>query len=64
MKRIATISPVLGCSVEELRTLAQLAEDAGFEAILSPEFPILASFPAGGESHVDVMKKTVNAYSD
>lgn len=39
MNRIATISPVRGCSVEELRTLAQIAEDAGFEAIFSPELP-------------------------
>ena len=39
MARIATISPVWGCSVEDLRTLAKTAEDAGFEAILSPEVP-------------------------
>jgi len=37
MKRVASISPVRGCSVEELRTLAQITEEAGFEAILSPE---------------------------
>jgi len=39
MSRIATISPVWGCSVDDLRTLAKLAEGAGFEAILSPEVP-------------------------
>jgi alkanesulfonate monooxygenase SsuD/methylene tetrahydromethanopterin reductase-like flavin-dependent oxidoreductase (luciferase family) len=39
MKRIATISPVWGASVEELRTLAKEAEAAGFEAIFSPEVP-------------------------
>ncbi|MEM4409302.1 MAG: LLM class flavin-dependent oxidoreductase [Candidatus Caldarchaeum sp.] len=39
MKRIATISPVWGASVEELRTLAREAEAAGFEAIFSPEVP-------------------------
>ncbi|MCH8028788.1 MAG: LLM class flavin-dependent oxidoreductase [Candidatus Dadabacteria bacterium] len=37
MRRIATISPVFGCSVEDLRALAREAEDAGFEAIYSPE---------------------------
>lgn len=37
MRRIATISPVFGCSVEDLRVLAREAEDAGFEAIFSPE---------------------------
>ncbi|MEE9253044.1 MAG: LLM class flavin-dependent oxidoreductase, partial [Thermodesulfobacteriota bacterium] len=37
MRRIATISPVFGCSVEDLRALAREAEDAGFEAIFSPE---------------------------
>ncbi len=39
MDRIATISPVWGCSVEDLRALAKEAESAGFEAILSPEVP-------------------------
>jgi len=39
MKRIATISPVWGCSVEDLRALAREAEAAGFEAIFSPEVP-------------------------
>jgi alkanesulfonate monooxygenase SsuD/methylene tetrahydromethanopterin reductase-like flavin-dependent oxidoreductase (luciferase family) len=39
MKRIATISPVWGCSVEDLRALAKEAESAGFEAIFSPEVP-------------------------
>ena len=39
MSRIATISPVWGCSVSELRELAKTAEGGGFEAILSPEVP-------------------------
>lgn len=39
MKRIATISPVWGCSVEDLRALAKEAEAGGFEAIFSPEVP-------------------------
>jgi len=39
MRRIATISPVFQCSVEEFRSLAKEAEQAGFEAILSPEVP-------------------------
>jgi alkanesulfonate monooxygenase SsuD/methylene tetrahydromethanopterin reductase-like flavin-dependent oxidoreductase (luciferase family) len=39
MKRIATISPVWGCSVEDLRALAREAENGGFEAIFSPEVP-------------------------
>ena len=39
MSRIAAISPVWGCSVEDLRALAKIAEGAGFEAILSPEVP-------------------------
>ncbi|MGH7791552.1 MAG: LLM class flavin-dependent oxidoreductase, partial [Thermodesulfobacteriota bacterium] len=39
MKRIATISPVWGCSVEDLRALAREAEGGGFEAIFSPEVP-------------------------
>lgn len=39
MKRIATVSPVWGCGVDELRTLAKEAEAAGFEAIFSPEVP-------------------------
>jgi alkanesulfonate monooxygenase SsuD/methylene tetrahydromethanopterin reductase-like flavin-dependent oxidoreductase (luciferase family) len=39
MKRIATVSPVWGCSVEELRALAREAEAGGFEAIFSPEVP-------------------------
>lgn len=39
MARIATVSPVWGCSVEELRTLARTAEDGGFEGIFSPEVP-------------------------
>lgn len=39
MARVATISPVWGCSVEDLRSLAREAEGAGFEAIFSPEVP-------------------------
>jgi len=39
MSRIATISPVWGCSVDDLRALAKLAEGGRFEAILSPEVP-------------------------
>jgi len=39
LKRIATISPVWGCSVDDLRALARIAEDAGFEGIFSPEVP-------------------------
>jgi alkanesulfonate monooxygenase SsuD/methylene tetrahydromethanopterin reductase-like flavin-dependent oxidoreductase (luciferase family) len=39
MRRIATISPVWGCSVEELRALAREAEAAEFEGIFSPEVP-------------------------
>src|SRR5690606_24635401 len=39
MPRIATTSPARGASVPELRELARIAEDAGFEAIFSPEVP-------------------------
>ena len=39
MPRIATISPVWGCSVSDLRALALEAEAGGFEAIFSPEVP-------------------------
>ena len=39
MKRIATISPVWGCSVEDLRSLARISEEGGLEAIFSPEVP-------------------------
>ncbi|NJR31511.1 LLM class flavin-dependent oxidoreductase [bacterium] len=39
MPRIATISPVWGCSVSDLRELAREAEAGGFEAIFSPEVP-------------------------
>lgn len=41
--RIATVSPVGGCSVEELRTLAREAEAGGFEAIFSPEVPLYSA---------------------
>ena len=49
MPRIATISPVWGCSVADLRALAQEAEAGGFEAILSPEVP-----PYNGLSNAQV----------
>ena len=39
MSRLATISPVWGCSVQDLRALAKIAEDGGFEGIFSPEVP-------------------------
>ena len=39
MAKIATISPVWGCRVDDLRALAREAEDAGFEGIFSPEVP-------------------------
>ncbi|WP_462136920.1 LLM class flavin-dependent oxidoreductase [Candidatus Mycalebacterium sp.] len=39
MTKIATISPVWGCGVDDLRALAREAENAGFEAIFSPEVP-------------------------
>ncbi len=39
MPRIATISPVWGCGVSDLRELAKIAEGGGFEAIFSPEVP-------------------------
>ncbi len=39
MARVATISPVWGCGVDDLRALAVTAEGAGFEAIYSPEVP-------------------------
>jgi alkanesulfonate monooxygenase SsuD/methylene tetrahydromethanopterin reductase-like flavin-dependent oxidoreductase (luciferase family) len=39
MPRIATISPVWGCSVSDLRALAREAEAGGFESIFSPEVP-------------------------
>ncbi|MEE9215035.1 MAG: LLM class flavin-dependent oxidoreductase, partial [Thermodesulfobacteriota bacterium] len=39
MGKVATISPVWGCSVDELRSLAKTAEDGGFEGIFSPEVP-------------------------
>ncbi|NIS08128.1 MAG: LLM class flavin-dependent oxidoreductase [Candidatus Dadabacteria bacterium] len=39
MSRLATISPVWGCSVDDLRALAKIAEDGGFEGIFSPEVP-------------------------
>ena len=49
MPRIATISPVWGCSVSDLRELAKTAEGGGFEAIFSPEVP-----PYNGLSNAQV----------
>ena len=39
MSRLAAISPVWGCRIEDLRALAKIAEDGGFEGIFSPEVP-------------------------
>ncbi len=39
MGKIATTSPVWGCSVSDLRGLAKITEEAGFDAIFSPEVP-------------------------
>ena len=39
MGKIATTSPVWGCSVSDLRDLARITEEAGFDGILSPEVP-------------------------
>lgn len=39
MSKIATISPVWGCSLEDLRSLARISEEAGLYAIFSPEVP-------------------------
>ena len=39
MGKIATTSPVWGCSVSDLRGLARITEEAGFDGILSPEVP-------------------------
>lgn len=41
--RIATVSPVRGSGVEELRVLAREAEAGGFEAIFSPEVPLFSA---------------------
>jgi alkanesulfonate monooxygenase SsuD/methylene tetrahydromethanopterin reductase-like flavin-dependent oxidoreductase (luciferase family) len=49
MPRIATISPVWGCSVSDLRALARESEAGGFEAIFSPEVP-----PYNGLSNAQV----------
>jgi hypothetical protein len=58
MKRVATISPVRGCSIEELRTLAQITEEAGVE------LPIIPPFQIGNESRVDITKRAVRAYAN
>jgi len=39
MGKIATTSPVWGCSFSDLRGLAEITEEAGFDGILSPEVP-------------------------
>lgn len=39
MGKIATTSPVWGCSVSDLRVLAKITEEAGFDGIFSPEVP-------------------------
>ena len=39
MRQIATTSPVWGCSVSDMRELARITEEAGFDGILSPEVP-------------------------
>ncbi len=39
MGKIATTSPVWGCSVSDLRALAEITEEAGFDGIFSPEVP-------------------------
>lgn len=39
MGKIATTSPVWGCSVSDMRELARITEEAGFDGILSPEVP-------------------------
>lgn len=39
MSRLATITPVWGCTVEEMRSIARIAEESGFEGVFSPEVP-------------------------
>ena len=55
MPRIATISPVWGCSVSDLRALAKEAEAGGFEAIFSPEVP-----PYNGLSNAQVFAEATS----
>lgn len=55
MSRVATISPVWGCSVGDLRSLAQIAEDGGFEGIFSPEVP-----PYSAISNAQVFAEATN----
>jgi len=55
MERIATISPVWGCSVEDLRGLAKTAEEGGFEGIFSPEVP-----PYNALSNAQVFAETTS----
>ena len=57
MSRIATISPVWGCSVSDLRELASEAEKGGFEGIFSPEVPpfsALANAQVFAEATTDI----------
>ncbi len=39
MGKIATTSPVWGCGLSDLRALAKITEQAGFDGIFSPEVP-------------------------
>jgi alkanesulfonate monooxygenase SsuD/methylene tetrahydromethanopterin reductase-like flavin-dependent oxidoreductase (luciferase family) len=55
MPRIATITPVWGCSVADLRSLAGEAEAGGFEAIFSPEVP-----PYNALSNAQVMAEATS----
>ncbi len=55
MGKVATISPVWGCSVEDLRALAKIAEDGGFEGIFSPEVP-----PYSALSNAQVFAEATN----
>lgn len=55
MSRIATISPVFGSTVEELRSLAKIAEEGGFEGIFSPEVP-----PFNAISNAQVFAETTS----
>ncbi|MFI5323756.1 MAG: LLM class flavin-dependent oxidoreductase [Thermodesulfobacteriota bacterium] len=55
MPRIATITPVWGCSVADLRALAREAESGGFEAIFSPEVP-----PYNGLSNAQVIAEATS----
>lgn len=56
MKRIATISPIWGCDVQDLRALAREAEAGGFEAVFSPEVPPYSSI-ANAQVFAEVTSK-------